>query len=271
MKITKKTALTAVIAALIVVAPASAHRMWMLPSTFTLSGDEQWITIDGAISNDLYFPNHVALPLGDINITAPDGTVTQPENGWTGKIRSTFDLKLDQQGTWKISETGRMYFAMYQEDGEIQRTRGSWQKFESEGILDKPGVKLMQSARKVETYVTLGAPTDITPASDVSGITFAPITHPNDAYAGEAVTFGYTVNGQSAEGLEVEIILGNDRYRDTQDSLKLTTNADGQFTFTPERPGRYWVATQTEGSVTVNNRKLRKTDGHVLTFEVLAP
>ncbi|MGH1422379.1 MAG: DUF4198 domain-containing protein [Hyphomonas sp.] len=271
MKLISKFGIAAAVIAFATAGTASAHRMWLLPSTFQLSGEEQWITVDGAISNDLYFPNHVALPLQDVSITAPDGTVRAPVNGWTGKFRSSFDVKLDQQGTWKISETGRMYFAMFIENSEMQRQRGSWKELEDKGVLDKPDVKLMQSARKVETFVTLGAPSrDVLEPSGI-GIELVPTTHPNDAYAGEAVTLGYLVNGKPAAGLEVDIVRGNDRYRDDPEILSLTTDEDGNISFTPTAPGRYWAATQTESPGTVNGRAVENLTSHVLTFEVLIP
>lgn len=36
---------------------AQAHNVWLLPSTTVLSKSE-WITVDAAVSNDLFFFNH---------------------------------------------------------------------------------------------------------------------------------------------------------------------------------------------------------------------
>src|SRR5690606_27185828 len=40
---------------------AEAHRVWMLPSATVLSGNEAWVTVDGAVSNDLFYFEHVPL------------------------------------------------------------------------------------------------------------------------------------------------------------------------------------------------------------------
>ena len=34
---------------------AHAHRAWMLPSATVLSGNEPWVTVDAAVSNDLFY------------------------------------------------------------------------------------------------------------------------------------------------------------------------------------------------------------------------
>ncbi len=42
------------LAALMLPAAAQAHRQWMMPSSTTLSGSESWVTVDAAVSNDLF-------------------------------------------------------------------------------------------------------------------------------------------------------------------------------------------------------------------------
>ena len=43
--------------------PAAAHRFWIIPSASVFSGENQWVTVDAAISNNLFFANHVSAPL----------------------------------------------------------------------------------------------------------------------------------------------------------------------------------------------------------------
>ena len=52
---------------------AQAHNVWLLPSSTVLSKSE-WITVDAAVSNDLFFFNHVPLGLDNLVVTAPDGS-----------------------------------------------------------------------------------------------------------------------------------------------------------------------------------------------------
>ncbi|MEG3089432.1 DUF4198 domain-containing protein [Sphingomonas sp. PB4P5] len=80
----------------------SAHRMWLLPSGTTFSGTTSWVTVDAAISNDLFFLDHQPGRLEGIKVWQPDGSPGELKNGATGRYRSTFDVQLDKPGTWKI-------------------------------------------------------------------------------------------------------------------------------------------------------------------------
>src|SRR5690606_38555813 len=77
-------------AATLAVVPASAHRQWMLPSATVLSGDDVWVTVDAAISNDLFYFEHHPLRLDSVKAWAPDGSEAPIENQATGRYRSTF-------------------------------------------------------------------------------------------------------------------------------------------------------------------------------------
>lgn len=86
-----------------VVAQAQAHRMWILPSATVLSGDTPYVTFDAAVSNAIFFPDHVSLRLDQLTVNAPDGEQVAVENVSRGRYRSTFDLPLSQEGTYKVS------------------------------------------------------------------------------------------------------------------------------------------------------------------------
>ena len=60
--------------------PASAHRQWMMPSATVLSGDDVWVTVDAAVSNDLFYFEHQPLRLDAVKAWAPDGTAATIEN-----------------------------------------------------------------------------------------------------------------------------------------------------------------------------------------------
>src|SRR5262245_36895319 len=86
--------------AAIAIMPAKlqAHRQWMLPSSTVLSGSDVWVTVDAAVSNELFYFDHVPMRTNALIVTGPDGSRLQPENLSTGKYRSTFDVHLTQPG-----------------------------------------------------------------------------------------------------------------------------------------------------------------------------
>ena len=255
--------------ALALAAPAHAHRAWMLPSTFTLSGEEQYVTVDAAVSNNLFYPNHVAMGLDDLEVTRPDGSKAELENAHRLKFRSVFDVKLDQQGTYKISTSGAGYFASWTEDGKPQRKRGSLEDLLAAGIDKKPGAEIRKSVRRTETFVTLGAPSEEVFAPSGSGLELQPVTHPNDVYAGEEVSFRFLKDGKPAGGIEVDIVRGEDRYRDAEDKLTVKAGDDGLVAFTLDTPGRYWLSAGDSGETTVNGMKMQQTLSYVATIEAL--
>ena len=114
---------------------------------------------------------------------------------------------------------------------------------------------------------TPAAPSAI--AATGKGLELAPVTHPNDLFAGEEATFKLLVDGKPAAGLEIEIIRGGTRYRNAQDELKVTTTADGSFKVTWPDAGMYWLeASTTDARTSVPQAKQRRLM-YVATLEVL--
>jgi hypothetical protein len=99
----KRTALALVVSLAVMPFTAMAHKAWLQPSETVLAGTDPWVTVDAAVSNDLFYFNHVPLPLERLVITAPDGSKVDAQNGATGKYRSVFDVQLKQQGTYRIA------------------------------------------------------------------------------------------------------------------------------------------------------------------------
>ena len=60
----------ALAAALILPVSAQAHKMWIVPSTTVVSSDDAWVTVDAAVSNDLYYPDHFPAQLDQLVISA---------------------------------------------------------------------------------------------------------------------------------------------------------------------------------------------------------
>lgn len=256
-------------AALALAGTATAHRAWMLPTSFTLSGDEQWVSVDAAVSNNLFYPNHNALNLDSVKAFAPDGAPLEVANASTGKYRSVFDLKLDRQGTYRISSGGAGYSASWEEGGESKRWRGDEAGLKAEGIFEKPGVTVVRSVRRYETFVTLGSPTSGVFASEGTGLELKPLTHPSDVFAGEDVSFALLLDGKPAQGVTVEIVRGNDRYRNSEDALTLTTDAEGAVAFSPAEAGPYWLSAEHETTGTLDGKPIRVMNTYVFTFEAL--
>ncbi len=268
-------------AAALVSVPAalSAHRMWMLPSGTVFSDTSSWVTVDAAVSNDLFFFDHQPLRLDGVKVWQPDGREGVLQNGATGRYRSVFDVRLDKPGTWKIGTQMTAVMGSFKVDGVENRLgrRGPPQPGAPAPltVADIPAnatdVKLAETSTRNEIFVTAGAPTTTVFRPTGKGLEFAPVTHPDELVAGETATFRFLVDGKPAPGLKVTIIPGGKRYRNDEGARELSTGADGVLSVTWPAAGMYWLnATLTDAKATTPRATERRMS-YVTTLEVLTP
>ena len=237
----KSIALVAALAALALPMSAQAHRAWLAPTSTVLSGTDAWVGFDAGMSNGVFIPDHAAMNLAGLVITAPDGSAAQPENMNRARYRASFDLHLTQPGTYKVANVMSGVTVSYKQGGEQKRWRGAEADMAANIPADAAEVVATRSNSRIETFVTLGAPTTTALEPTNQGIELVPVTHPNDLVAGEAATFKLVRDGQPAAGLDVTIARGGTRYRDNPEEMTVKTDADGAFTVTWPEPGMYWM------------------------------
>ena len=268
-------AATAALAAIVAV-PASAHRQWMLPSSTVLSGDDVWVTVDAAISNDLFYFEHHPMRLDAMKAWAPDGSEAAIENKATGRYRSTFDVHLTQKGTWKIGSAVDAVMGTYDLAGTTERLpRGTTTANLAERVpAGATNVRTAESNNRNEIFVTVGEPTTTLFKPTGKGIELVPVTHPNDLIAGEAATFQFLLDGKPAAGLTVTAIPGGIRYRDQLGQIDLATDGEGKVELSWPEPGMYWLNVTTpraeleEGAAPAAPQRRAS---YVTTLEVMAP
>ena len=290
----KRTSLLALAIAALLPLSAAAHKQWIIPSQAVVNGSDVWVTFDGAVSNQLFFPDHVPMRLDSVTATAPDGSKVELRNASTGKYRSTFDVQLAQQGTYRIAnahagmsvrwDTPESLAAKAAAEAEGKpvsgpgappATRGGFLRNASAEDLatkvpkDAQNLQVTQTVGRVETFVTNGAPNETALAATGKGIELAPVTHPNDLVAGEEATFRVLVDGQPAAGLEFEIVRGGTRYRNAQEDIAATSDAEGLLRITWPEPGMYWLETSVQDDKPSIPQATQRRLSYVATLEVL--
>lgn len=242
--------ITGALAALMLSSAAQAHRQWMMPSSTTLSGTDSWVTVDAAISNDLFYFEHFPMRTDDIVVTQPDGSTGKIENAATGKYRSTFDVHLTQPGTYRIVNASTNVMGSYMLNGKQERLPRGTTKDKLASVIPAGAtdVRVAEASNRNEIFVTLGAPSTGIFKSTGSGIELVPVTHPNDLVSGEAATFQFLLDGKPASGLKVTVIPGGIRYRDALGQMDLITDKDGKVTINWTQPGLYWMNASIGGS-----------------------
>jgi uncharacterized GH25 family protein len=258
---------------------ASAHRQWLLPSGTTFSGEDPWVSVDAAVSNDLFFPDHFAGRLENIKVWQPDGTEGKIQNGSTGRYRSVFDVRLEKPGTWKIGTENSAVMGSFKVDGVEKRLgrRGPPQPGAPAPLTvdDIPAnatdVKVTEVIGRNEVYVTRGEPTLTVFKPSGKGLELSPITHPDDLVAGEPTKFRFLVDGKPAAGLNVTVIPGGKRYRDAEGGFDVTSDKDGVVTINWPAAGMYWLSGELKDNHPSTPKATERRLSYTTTLEVMAP
>ncbi|RII83299.1 DUF4198 domain-containing protein [Neopusillimonas maritima] len=263
----KALALSLLTTALSLPAISAAHDFWLLPSSTVLSGNDSWVTFDGAVSNDKFHFNHRPLRLANLIITGPNGATLKPQNPHIGELRSSFDLKLPEAGTYRIAAVNDGVMALWKEDGENKRWFGTAAELTGKVPSEADDLRILQRGSRVEAFVTQGMPTPI--EAPENGLGIRPLTHPNDLFMGEKAIFIVTLDGQPLSGVEVELVPGGQRYRNQVNEIITTTNENGEFEVTWPNAGQYWLHFEHRDNKTSVPQAQSRNLSYTATLEVL--
>lgn len=255
---------------------SQAHRSWIAPVATVYSGDEPWASFDAAVSNDIFVTNHAPMRLDNLRIHAPDGKLITPPNIAQLKQRVSFDLPLTVPGTYKIaSASGGLTARWETASGERKfwPERGKTadpSEFKTQVPKKAKNLEVAYNYRRVETYVTRGAPSFEVFKPTGEGLELAPVTHPNDLVAGETAQWVLLMNGSPAVGAEVSVLAEGTRYRNSEGEMNLQTDATGKLSITWPGPGRYFIEAQYSDKKAAKPAKSRRAS-YSLVAEVLQP
>lgn len=262
----KKHAIVAATLALAALS-AQAHDMWFKPSSTVLSKSD-WVTVDAAVSNDVFFFNHRPLGLENVKVTGPDGATVEMKNAHKGELRSVFDFKPEQPGTYRVTMLANGVMGGYKDaNGQPKRVRGTAEDVLKQIPADAKDVRITENVRRMETFVSVGKPSAI--ANTGKGLEMKPVTHPNDLVSSEEATFGFLLDGKPAANLEVELVADGIRYRDGVSAIKLRADANGMVKVKFPRAGLFWLSADAQDDKTTVPQAKERRLGYVATLEVL--
>jgi uncharacterized GH25 family protein len=301
---TRHALLAAAAVAVGISTPAMAHRQWLLPSTTTLAGTSEYVTVDAAVSNDLFYADHVAIDPSQVKVWAPDGSEGKIENAAKGQYRSTFDVKIDKPGTWVIGTERSGVTGTFKVGGETWRVGGRGRPGAAPGGMARQGsagapptggmggpegspmksvatvaeipanatdLKLTETYSKNFVYVTADAPTANAFKPTGKGLEFQPITQPGALASDEEGQFRFLVDGKPAANVAVTVVPGGKKFREAEDAQELKTGADGVLHVKWPVAGIYWLnANFTDNKATMPRATERRLS-FTTTLEVVAP
>jgi len=236
--------LALLVALTLIPAAAYAHRTWLLPTSTVVSGKEPVVTVDGAVSEDLFEFDTNALALDGVSIFAPDGSKLVAENATKARRRSSFDFKPTLPGTYRVVNFAEGATASYKVGGETKRWRGSsLDALAKELPANAEEVQVTRMQNRVETYVTYEAKADkpVSFAPQGAGLELIPLTIPTDLSVGDVSNFQLLLDGKPVADVDVTVIRGGNRYRYKMGEIALKTDAKGQFSVKWPEAGRYWI------------------------------
>lgn len=262
---------TAIIASTV----AHAHNMWLLPSDTSKGGKGGWVTFDLAVSTELFTFDSGAPKVDAVQVIAPDATTSEVQNVIEGKLRSSFDLEINQPGTYKIFTANKGLTARWETaDGK----RGFWPargaKAEPSELAtavpkDAKNLEVTQTSRRLETFVTLGAPTKESLKPTNQGLELVPVTHPNDLAASEPSEFIFLMDGKPVAGVKIEVIEGGSRYRLSPGEQNYETDKNGRVKIEWKKTGMFWLGANYKDNKATKPATAR-SGSYSGTFEVLA-
>ena len=220
---------------------ASAHRPWMIPTSTIVENKNAWVTIDGAISEGLFDVDHVPLRMEGALVTDPDGNTAPAPAPVMGKMRSSIDLPLPKEGTYRIALVSTNAMGSYKVGNEVKRFRGSEADFAKQVPAGATEVRKTVIHQRIETFVSAHKTSDAALKPVGSGLEMVPLTHPNDLRANETVRVRFLLDGKPLPNLPFSLVPGGVRYRGVANELRITTDAKGEASFKLPSANMYWM------------------------------
>ena len=220
---------------------ASAHRPWMLPTSTIVETRDAWVTIDGAVSEGLFDVDHMPLRMDGTTVTGPDGSTTAAPAAVMGKMRSSIDLPLPKEGTYRIALVSNNVMGSYKLGNEMKRFRSSEADFAKQVPAGATDVRKTTTIQRIETYVTAHKTSDAALKPTNAGLEMVPLTHPNDLRANETMRVRFLLDGKPLPNLPFSLVPGGVRYRGVAGEIRITTDAKGEASFKLPAANMYWM------------------------------
>lgn len=169
-----------------------AHTPYLVPMSFDpVMGSI--ITLDASFAERFFIPE-AAFAGSEFSVTAPDGSTAKPDSMAELKTRVVVEHKLEQEGTYRITTGTRMgaEFLFYELNGEAKRTMNPKEPLPEEAKVTQH----FQSVTRADTYVTRKKVSSGALQVEETGLQILPVTHPNELYAEEALSFKVLFDNQ---------------------------------------------------------------------------
>lgn len=242
-------------------AASAGHMAYLAPPTFAPHRD--MVTVQAAMSEEahMFVPDFPIRGAGNFTVTGPDGVPAKVGSVTELKEMALVEAPLPGEGTYRIStgERAGRSARWAKIDGVWRMVRGAGgpprptpppgEPARADGPIDEAAVPTGAEALtsvgtlRADLYVTRGAPKTF-PKPVGQGLEIAPISHPNDLYAGDSFRFQVLNDGQPVAGAQLTIVRAGDAYAARHFTWSGATKGGAVEAVTFDQPGIYVVQAQ---------------------------
>lgn len=221
---------------------SEAHQQWLAPSFTFQSGDSAWLSFDHTFGDQRFLPSSGPGSYYSWWVVGPDGLRRSVPHLFLGKTRTVGEIELTDSGTYRIEAVEDLLpFTQIKIDGEDKWQPGTRADFD--------GFEVVRSRvyfNKAVSYVTLDSMSRSSLESTGDPLEILFEDHPNDLYEGRGFQVRVLAFGEPVRNQEVRIFSEYTQGHEASDAC--STDANGFCEFEMPTPGRYLLATNTEGA-----------------------
>lgn len=236
--------ITATTALLMLSASVLAHDLDIFPSAHHVGKTPKAVPVDITATHGVYrfdFP----VSADGITVFGVDGEPVRAIGTVVQSARRTsFDLQLNEEGTYKIIyDQGRPFYMTYYTVGDRdtqKRLRGANKSAAAEQApANAKNLETVKYIRSAVTFINAKKPTKAVLEPTGKGFELVPVTHPADYVNGEPITLRILLDGKPLAGADVHIYAEHGQYNGKSEPITLQTNEAGEVTTTFEEGGRF--------------------------------
>lgn len=276
---------------------AAAHTPYLLPLTFSVS--RPYVSLQAGISDELFFVPEGAVRT-DYYVVNPAGARNKLDRLTHLKDYTSIEADTPEAGTYRFvtgDEGGRVTkfakvdgaWRMVRPPRNPQPAQGEMQprpaapaaasaparapspRFIDEAALPAGAeVTEVLSVRRLETYVTKGAPSRGALAVTGQGLEVRPVTHPNEIFIDQGFNFDVLVDGAPVPGLEFTVYRAGNAYEDKKVFAEVKSDARGRVALKFDKAGIYLMTARypAASNAPLTEKPAPRSYGYTMTFEV---
>lgn len=237
---------TTIAGAAVLASSAMAHDLIIYPHTHTVNKAETFVAVEATSTNGLFRPDR-GVSADGIRVYGADGDeIENLGTIITGNTRTSFELPINGEGTYKLEYVrDPIFFSQYfiGENNERKRLRYTT-KSQAMALMPEGGKDLSTTKYITSSfaYVTARVPSDAVLAPTGKGLEIIAVTHPGDYVTGEDIVMAVSFNGEPLTNAEVIFKDEQAVYRGEHEK-RVTYETDdlGELTFNFDTGGRYVI------------------------------